>query len=174
MKKRNRMAEDNKSENIEMITGDPKKAIIKLSIPMMVSMLLIMLYNIADSIWVAGLGADALAAIGFITPLFMVLVGLGNGIGAGANSLIARYIGAKNYRQANNAALHGILLSVIVSVIFTVLIEVFMVPILEFMGAGNTMDYAMSYSYIIFGFSDSCSYSYIRESLQRYLDPKGT
>lgn len=161
------MAEDNKSENIEMITGDPKKAIIKLSIPMMVSMLLIMLYNIADSIWVAGLGADALAAIGFITPLFMVLVGLGNGIGAGANSLIARYIGAKNYRQANNAALHGILLSVIVSVIFTVLIEVFMAPILEFMGAGNTMDYAMSYSYIIFGFLFIFVYSGVASAIFR-------
>ena len=167
MKKRNRMAEDNKSENIEMITGDPKKAIIKLSIPMMVSMLLIMLYNIADSIWVAGLGADALAAIGFITPLFMVLVGLGNGIGAGANSLIARYIGAKNYKQANNAALHGILLSVIVSVIFTVLIEVFMVPILEFMGARNTMDYAMSYSYIIFGFLFIFVYSGVASAIFR-------
>ena len=65
-----------KSSNIEMITGDPKKAIVKLALPMMLSMLLIMLYNIADSIWVAGLGADALAAVGFITPLFMVLVGL--------------------------------------------------------------------------------------------------
>ena len=86
-----------KSSNVSMITGDPKKAIIKLAIPMMFSMLLIMLYNIADSIWVAGLGADALAAIGFITPLFMILVGLGNGIGAGANSLIARNIGAENY-----------------------------------------------------------------------------
>ena len=52
-----------KSSNVSMITGDPKKAIIKLAIPMMFSMLLIMLYNIADSIWVAGLGADALAAI---------------------------------------------------------------------------------------------------------------
>ena len=130
------MAKD-KSKNIEMITGDPKKAIVKLALPMMLSMLLIMLYNIADSIWVAGLGADALAAIGFITPLFMVLVGLGNGIGAGANSLIARYIGANNYKQANNAALHGIVLSIIVSVIFTVLIEVLMVPILQFMGAGG-------------------------------------
>ena len=116
-----------KSKNIEMITGDPKKAIIKLALPMMLSMLLIMMYNIADSIWVAGLGADALAAIGFITPLFMVLVGLGNGIGAGANSLIARYIGAGNIDEANNAGLHGILLAIIVSVIFTVIIEVFMV-----------------------------------------------
>ena len=71
-----------KSKNIEMITGDPKRAIRKLAWPMMLSMLLIMLYNLADSVWVAGLGADALAAIGFITPLFMVLIGLGNGIGA--------------------------------------------------------------------------------------------
>lgn len=157
----------NKNKNIEMITGDPKKAIVKLAIPMMVSMLLIMLYNIADSIWVAGLGADALAAIGFITPLFMVLVGLGNGIGAGANSLIARFIGAKNYAQANNAALHGIVLSVIVSAIFTVLIEVFMVPILQFMGAGDTIQYAMDYSYIIFGFLFVFVYSGVASAIFR-------
>lgn len=141
-----------KSKNIEMITGDPKRAIRKLAWPMMVSMLLIMLYNLADSIWVAGLGADALAAIGFITPLFMVLIGLGNGIGAGANSLVARNIGAKNFDGANNAALHAVVLSIIVSVVFTILIEVFMVPILQFMGAGDTIGYAMDYSYIIFGF----------------------
>ncbi|WP_296881459.1 MATE family efflux transporter [uncultured Methanobrevibacter sp.] len=156
-----------KSKNIEMITGDPKKAIIKLALPMMLSMLLIMLYNIADSIWVAGLGADALAAIGFITPLFMVLVGLGNGIGAGANSLIARSIGAKNHEGANNAALHGIVLSIIVSLIFTVLIEVFMIPILEFMGAGNTISYAAEYSYIIFGFLLIFVYSGVASAIFR-------
>jgi len=140
---------DNK--NIEMIKGDPKNAIIRLSIPMMISMLLIMLYNIADSIWVAGIGADALAAIGFITPLFMVLVGLGNGIGAGANSLIARFIGANNHKQANNAGLHAILLCVIVSVIFTILMLVFMPQLLEMMGAGDTIQYALDYGYIVFG-----------------------
>ena len=165
MKREIKMAK--KSKNIEMITGDPKKAIVKLSIPMMISMLLIMLYNIADSIWVAGLGADALAAIGFITPLFMVLVGLGNGIGAGANSMIARFIGAKNYEQANNAALHAIVLSVIVSVIFTVLIEIFMVPILQFMGAGDTIQYALDYSYIIFGFLFIFVYSGVASAIFR-------
>ena len=156
-----------KSKNIEMITGDPKKAIVKLAIPMMVSMLLIMLYNIADSIWVAGLGADALAAVGFITPLFMVLVGLGNGIGAGANSLIARYIGAGNVDEANNAGLHGILLAVVISVIFTVIIEVFMVQILKMMGAGSTIQYAMDYSYIIFGFLIIFVYSGVASAIFR-------
>lgn len=145
------VATKEKNKNIEMITGEPKRAIRKLSLPMMVSMLLIMLYNIADSIWVAGLGADALAAIGFITPLFMVLVGLGNGIGAGANSLIARFIGADNYSQANNAALHAIVLSVIISIIFTVIMEIFMEPLLILMGAGSSLQYGLDYGYIIFG-----------------------
>lgn len=143
---------ESKNKNIEMITGDPKKAIIKLAIPLVISMFLIMLYNLADSMWVAGLGADALAAIGFITPLFMVLIGLGGGIGAGANSLIARSIGADDIKSANNAGLHAILLSIIVSAVFTILIEVFMVPVLKFMGAGNTLQYALDYSYIIFAF----------------------
>lgn len=156
-----------KSSNVSMITGDPKKAIIKLAIPMMFSMLLIMLYNIADSIWVAGLGADALAAIGFITPLFMILVGLGNGIGAGANSLIARNIGAENYEQANNAALHGILLSIVISIVCTVFVLIFMVPILQIMGAGSTIQYALDYSYIVFGFLFVFVYSNVASAVFR-------
>ena len=160
------MAQEN-NENIEMITGDPKKAIVRLALPVMLSMLLIMFYNIADSIWVAGLGADALAALGFISPLFMVLAGLGSGIGAGANSLIARFIGAQNHPQANNSALHAVLLSVIISAIFTVIIEVFMVPILKFMGAGNTIQYAMDYSYIVFGFLFVFVYSSVASAIFR-------
>lgn len=158
---------ENKSKNIEMITGDPKKAITKLALPMMLSMLLIMMYNLADSVWVAGLGADALAAIGFITPLFMILVGLGNGIGAGANSLIARNIGAGDFKQANNAGLHAILLAVVVSVVFTVLIEILMVPILQFMGAGSTIGYALDYSYIVFGFLFVFVYSGVASAIFR-------
>lgn len=142
-----------KTDNVEMITGDPKKAIVKLAVPMALSMLLIMLYNIADSIWVSGLGPEAIAAVGFVTPLYIILVGLGNGVAAGTNSLISRFIGAENYQQANNAALHGILLSAIISAVFTIIAVVFMVPILDVLGVGNTMKYALDYSYIIFGLS---------------------
>lgn len=140
-----------KNKNIEVITGDPKKAIRKLSVPMMVSMFLIVLYNLADSVWVAGLGSDALAAIGFVTPLFMILIGLGNGLGAGANSLIARYIGADDYGQASNSGLHAIVLSIIISVIFTIIMLIVLKPLLIIMGAGNTIDYAMKYGIVIFG-----------------------
>ncbi len=83
------------NENIKFITGDPKKAIQKLAYPLVISMLLQMFNNLVDSIWVAGLGAEPLAALGFITPLYLVLIGIGNGIGGGVNSLLSRLIGAK-------------------------------------------------------------------------------
>lgn len=143
---------EGKNSNIELIKGDYKVAIKKLAWPMMVSMFLIMAYNLADSIWVAGLGADALAAIGFITPLFMILVGLGNGIGAGANSLIARYIGAENKAQADNTALHSLLLTIIISVLGSIIMYITLPTLLSVMGAGSSTQDALEYGGIVFGF----------------------
>ncbi len=141
------------NENVEMITGDPKKAINKLAWPLIASMLLIFLNNIIDSIWVAGLGPGPLAAIGYVTPLFMVLVGFGNGIGAGATSLISRYIGAEKKNDANNAAIHSAILSVAISLVLTVFFLLALESLLKIMGASDVMGYAMDYGMIIFAFT---------------------
>ena len=141
------------NENVEMITGDPKKAINKLAWPLIASMLLIFLNNIIDSIWVAGLGPGPLAAIGYVTPLFMVLVGFGNGIGAGATSLISRYIGAEKRDDANNAAIHSAILSVVISLALTVFFLLVLGSLLKIMGASDVMGYAMDYGMIIFAFT---------------------
>ena len=141
------------NENVEMITGDHKKAINKLAWPLIASMLLIFLNNIIDSIWVAGLGPDPLAAIGYVTPLFMVLVGFGNGIGAGATSLISRYIGAEKKDDANNAAIHSAILSVVVSLVLTVIALLIIEPTLKFIGASSVLKYAMDYGVIVFAFT---------------------
>ena len=139
-----------KNSNIEMITGDPKKAINKLSLPIIASMFLIFANNIIDSIWVAGLGPEPLAALGYITPLFMILVGFGNGIGAGGNSLISRYIGAEDRHSANNAAIHNLILSVIISIIISIVFIFSMKPLLMMMGAESVIGYATEYGFIIF------------------------
>ena len=141
------------NENVEMITGDPKKAINKLAWPLIASMFLIFLNNIIDSIWVAGLGPGPLAAIGYVTPLFMVLVGFGNGIGAGATSLISRYIGAEKKDGANNAAIHSAILSVVISLALTVFFLLILETLLRVMGASEVMNYAMDYGIIIFAFT---------------------
>ena len=135
---------------ISLLRGDPKRAIIKLSGPMVIAMLLMSLYNIVNAIWVAGLGSDAMAAVGFITPLFMILIGLGNGLGAGVTSVISRRIGAQDRDGADSAALHALLLMVAISAIVTVPLILFAHPIALLFGAGKTAGLAAEYGQVIF------------------------
>ena len=142
--------EKNTKEGIALLMGDPKKAIIKLSGPMIAAMLLMSTYNIVNAIWVAGLGSDALAAVGFVTPLFMILMGLSNGLGAGVASLISRRIGAKDKVGADNAAIHGLLFVVVLSVVLTIPLMLLTGPIVTLFGAGDTAGLATEYGQIIF------------------------
>ena len=130
--------------------GDPKKAVLKLSIPMIIAMIINSFYAFIDGVWVAGLGDASLAAIGFVNPLYLIVFGVSNGIGAGATAVISRYIGSKNKKEADNAALHVILLTIIITIIFTALILIFLKPILLTMGAGPTINLGMEYGNILF------------------------
>ncbi len=141
------------NKNMKEITGDPKKAIKKLAYPIIISMLLTMANNIIDSIWVAGLGPSPLAAVGFVTPLFLILVGIGTGLGAGVNSLISRYVGSKNHKKANEAAVQSVVLGIIVSIIVTIIFIAILEPILYIMGAGEVINYALEYAMPLFVFS---------------------
>lgn len=139
--------EDN--ENIEILRGDPKKALIKLAFPMIFALLLISLNHIIDRIWVAGLGTDPLAAIGFVSPIFMIIIGIGNGLGAGSNSLIARYIGAKDHKKASNSALHSILIVSLGSLLIPLILIPFYDQIIFYMGASSVINYARDYGIIL-------------------------
>lgn len=137
-------------DNIGLITGNPRKAINKLAFPTIFSMLLMFLNNLIDSFWVAGLNADALAALGFISPLYLVIIGLGNGVGAGANSLISRYVGAERFEDANNAVIHSIILALIVSIIVLIVGIFFLDDLIILLGASGVKTYCLNYGQIIF------------------------
>ncbi len=137
------------TRGVSILTGDPKKAILKLSGPMIVAMFLLMVYNIVDAIWVAGLGADALAAIGFFTPVFMILIGLGNGIGSGVTAAIARHIGARDKASADNTTMHAFLITGILAIVLTGVLLACLEPLLVLIGAGPTLNLAMDYGTIV-------------------------
>lgn len=139
------------TEGVAVMTGDPRKAILALSGPMIIAMLLMSAYNLIDAVWVAGLGGDAIAAIGFVTPLFMILIGLSNGLGAGTTSAIARRIGAKNKEGADNTAMHALILSIVLSIVLSVLIVPLLKSLLEASGSGDTTALAVDYGQIVFG-----------------------
>ena len=143
------MNSNDNSKSVDIMLGNPKKALISMSVPLIVSLLISSLYNLIDAAWVSGLGADALAGVGFFTPIFMILVGFGNGLGAGAAFAISKYIGEENKSKADNASIHSILIDVVVSIIITVVLLIFIIPILNAMGAGQTISYATDYGNII-------------------------
>ena len=137
---------------VEQLITNPKKSIIGLSIPMILSLFLTMINNLADAMWVSGLGSDALAAIGIVTPLFIIIIGLGIGLSAGVNSSVARFIGRGDMKNAGNSATHGVVLSIIVSVLIPGLILLFLDPLLIAIGGANVLGLAHEYGvYIIAG-----------------------
>ncbi len=107
---------------IDILKENPRRAIIKLSIPIMISNLFFTIYNLADGAWVSGLGADALSAIGVFFPLFMMFIALSMGIGVGASSAISRRIGANDKKGADSAATHAIILGILLALLISLII----------------------------------------------------
>lgn len=143
------MLSNDSSNSVDLMLKNPKKALISMSIPLIISLLITSFYNLIDAAWVCGLGADALAGVGFFTPIFMILVGFGNGLGSGAAFTLSKYLGEDNKQKADNASIHSIIIDVIVSVAITVILLIFLNSILNAMGAGQTMGYATEYGVII-------------------------
>jgi putative MATE family efflux protein len=112
-------------------------------------------------------GADALAALGFIMPIYMVMVGLGQGLGTGTTSLIARCIGAENKKRANNAGIHSILLTLILSIVIPIILLVFLKDILYAMGAASVLTLATEYGQIVFIGSFALLFNLIGSSILR-------
>ena len=152
------------NENVELMRGEPEKAVKKLAIPIMISMILTALYNIVDGIWVAGLGQTAIAGIGFVTPIFMVMNGASVGLGNGATSSISRFIGAKNHEKSNSSATHSLIIFLIASIILTIAFIIIQEPLLRSYGAsGQTLKEGLAYAtplflgLICFMYSNGCS-----------------
>lgn len=125
------------NKNVELMRGEPETAVKKLAIPIMISMLLTASYNIIDGIWVAGLGQAAIAGIGFVTPIFMILNGASVGLGNGATSSISRCVGAKDHEGANKSAAHALLILLIASIILTAVLLLIQEPLLRTYGASG-------------------------------------
>ena len=131
--------------------GEPEIAVRKLAIPIMISMLLTASYNIVDGIWVAGLGQAAIAGIGFVTPIFMVLNGFSVGLGNGATSSISRSVGAKNRERASKAAAHSLLIFLVASIVLTVTLLIIQESLLKTYGAsGQSLTEAIKYGTPLF------------------------
>lgn len=103
------------SEN-KMAYKPINKLILQMSAPPLISMFLQYSYNLVDSMFVAKINEQALAAVSLSFPITTLMNALSVWIGVGVNVLIAGYLGQNNRKKADSAATLGLLLSVLVGV----------------------------------------------------------
>lgn len=96
------------------------KLLIKMSVPVMISMLVQALYNIVDSVFVAQIGEEALTGVTLAFPIQNLMIALSAGTGVGINALVSRRLGQKNKEDAGITAGNGLFLNIIHAIIFSI------------------------------------------------------
>lgn len=110
-------------ENI-MGTLPIPKVLMSVSLPMMISMLVLSMYNVVDSIFVGMLSENALAAVSLAFPVQMLIVSVSVGTGIGVNAVLSRSLGEKNFIRADRIAMNSITLVFFSALVF-ILIGIF-------------------------------------------------
>lgn len=96
------------------------KLLIKMSVPVMISMLVQALYNIVDSVFVAQISEEALTGVTLAFPIQNLMIALSAGTGVGINALVSRRLGQKNKEGAGITAGNGLFLNIIHAIIFSI------------------------------------------------------
>ena len=132
-------------------TAPVHKLLWKYALPAIIAMTATSLYNIVDSIYIGhGCGALALGALTVAKPFMDICAAFGSLVGVGASSLLAIYLGEKDYERANRVLGNVIVMNVILSAIVMVIGLIWLDPILFAFGASeSTILYAHEYMEII-------------------------
>ena len=127
------------------------KAYFIISLPVVFSMLVTLIYNMVDTFFVSGTqNADLVAGVSQCTPLFMLMLALGDIFGLGGSSIISRLFGQKDDATAKNVSGFCFYAAIISGLIVTGLMFLFQTPILKMLGAtDSTVKYASQYYFFI-------------------------
>jgi putative MATE family efflux protein len=119
--------------------GSIVRAIALLAIPMVLEMLMESLFGVVDVFWVAHLGADAVATVGYTETGLTILFALALGLSTGATALVARRIGEKDPKAASVVAAQAVLVGLLVSVVISVTGYIFAPDLLRLMKASPSV-----------------------------------
>ena len=134
---------------LDMTKGKPLPVILQFTIPLVIGNIFQQLYNMADTIIVGRfVGADALAAVGSTGTIMFLLNGFAQGITAGFTILTSQRYGAKDEKAVRASVANGILLSVLVAILITVVGLSTMKPLLLLMNTPEDI-FRDAYAYIM-------------------------
>jgi len=124
-------------KNRDLTTGRIFPLLMKLTWPMIMGIMGMVMFNLADTYFIGKVGVNELAAMGFTFPVVMVINGLTLGIGIGTSSLISRSIVKKDRKVLSQYATEAILLGLSLATILIVTGQLTIEPLFRVLGASE-------------------------------------
>lgn len=157
-------------EHIRKLMENPRRGLLILAWPMIVSMVFGTLLNLVDFFFVGGLGPNALAGVQLSFPPFFLIISLCIGISTGTTALMAKRLGEKNKQWAEETGLHSLLLSFVVSLVFTLMLLI-VDPISHSLGgSADVGHFAAAYMSVLFAGS---VFFFLGSSMQAIVQAEG-
>lgn len=137
---------------LDFTTGSIGRAILILSIPMVLEMLMESIFAVVDIFFVARLGADAVAAVGLTESILTLVYTIAIGFSMATTAIISRRIGEKDAESASVSAVQAILLCFVISIPISIIGLIYSPQLLALMGANETIvEELYTYSAIMLG-----------------------
>ena len=144
LKKRGAKTEDKTALFATMPVG---KALLIMAIPTIVSQVITLIYNLADTFFI-GMTNDPykVAAASVVSILFFILTALSNLFGVGGGSLMSRLMGENRHEDARRVGVFSVYGSIVLAILYSLACFIFTEPFARLLGASdNTIGYASSY-----------------------------
>lgn len=132
-------------------TGSIRRAVVLLSVPMILEMCMESVFALVDIFFVGRIGKEAVAAVGLTESVLAIVYSVAMGLGMAATAMVARRIGEKNETEASHSAAQAILICLGLTVVISLAGAAFAPHLLKVMGAsGATVQIGTSYTRIVF------------------------
>lgn len=121
------------------------KAVMNLAVPTVISSLVMVIYNLADTYFVGMLNDPVQnAAVTLAAPLMLAFNAVNNLFGVGASSMMSRALGRKDYETVKRSSAFGFYCAVISGILFSVCYTIFSTPALKLLGTDTRTAFATS------------------------------
>lgn len=125
----------NIKKKAQLIEGPVAKILIKLTLPMILGILGMSAFNLADTYFVGQLGTRELAAMSFTFPVVMIISSLAHGLGIGVSAVVSRAIGEGDHKRVQRLTTDSLILSMLLVAGFVIIGFLTVTPLFRFLGA---------------------------------------
>lgn len=156
----------------EFLTGSIPGVVIKNAIPAVIAMIMVVVYNLADTVFISLTGDDfQMAAVSMGAPVFMIFMSLGTLFGVGGTSVISRALGNNDEQRARRTNSFCMWSSAGIGIVLTIVLWLFVDKLAVGLGATeNSFEYARTYLKITIGCG---AFSMVSNCLSNLLRAEG-